>query len=92
MTQNFLNDSEEDIIIIMTKRSRGRPINPDRHLPDGSYNKQCLDPEYAKKYYYKTFRVNYTCTICGKELATNQKIKRHENSAFCLKAKLKLEA
>ena len=47
MTQSFLNDSEEDIIF-NTKRPRGRPINPDRHLPDGSYNKRCLDPEYGK--------------------------------------------
>ena len=83
---------EENITTTTNKRTRGRPINPARHLPDGSYNKRCLDPEYGKKYYYKTYRVNYTCSICGKELTTNQKIKRHENSAFCLKAKQKLEA
>ena len=86
---NNLIDTDEEIIAM--KRGKGRPKNPARHNPDGTYNKQCLDPEYGKHYYYKTYRKEYCCGICGKILTTNQKTKRHENSAFCLKAKSKLE-
>ena len=43
-----IEENIEEHIIFNTKRPRGRPINPDRHLPDGSYNEECLDPEYAK--------------------------------------------
>jgi hypothetical protein len=86
---NNLIDTDEEIIAM--EREKGRPTNPARHLPDGTYNKQCLDPEYGKKWYHKRYCVPYTCGICGRTLANDQKIKQHENSALCQKAKKKLE-
>jgi len=92
MTQELINtDSEEHIDNVVEKRPRGRPINPARHLPDGRYNKEPLDPEYYKKYYHIRYCEKYTCGICGKTLANSQKVKSHEKSTFCLKAKQKLE-
>ena len=91
MSESNIDSETNEEVVITIKRPRGRPINPIRHKPDGTYNKQCLDPEYGKNYYYKTYRKEYCCSICGKTLTTNQKIKRHENSVFCLKAKYKLE-
>ena len=93
MTETNLSNTDSETneeVVIKIKNPRGRPINPDRHI-DGKYNNKPFDPEYFKKYYYKTFRKEYCCSICGKILETTQRIKRHEQSAFCLKAKYKLE-
>ena len=85
---NNLIDADEEIIAM--KRGKGRPINPARHI-DGKHYNGPLDPEHYKNYYHKNFRKEYCCGICGKTLQTSQLIKRHENSAFCLKARYKLE-
>ena len=86
---NNLIDTDEEVII-KTKKPKGRPINPARHI-GGKVNNNPLDPEYYKKYYHRRFCVPYTCGICGRTLANEQKIKQHENSAVCQKAKKKLE-
>ena len=86
---NNLIDTDEEIIALKKKRTKA--LNPARHLPDGKYDNKPLDKEYFKKYYHKKWCVPYTCGICGRTLANDQKIKQHENSAFCLKAKHKLE-
>ena len=89
-SSNNLIDTDEEIII-ETEKPRGRPINPVRHRPDGTYNKQCLDPEYAKRWYHKRFCVPYTCGTCGRTLANDQTIKQHESTAVCPKANKKFE-
>ena len=88
---NNLIDTDEETKVMNIKKSRGRPINPVRHLPNGKVNNNPLDPEYYKKYYHKRWCTPYTCGICGRNLANEQKIKQHENSAICQKAKKKLE-
>ena len=85
-----LSENIEENITTTNKRPRGRPINPARHLPDGSYNKQCLDPEYYKNWYHKHYCVPYTCELCGRKLANNQKVKTHQASAVCKKTQYKL--
>ena len=63
-----------------------------RKMPDGTYNNKPIDPEYFKNYYRKHYSCQYTCLICGKELNNIQKIKRHEMTKFCLKARNTLAA
>ncbi len=89
MTQEIINNTFTDELAI--KRRTRMAYNPARHLPDGRYDNKPLDPDYFKKYYHKKWCVPYTCGICGRTLANSQKIKQHENSAICLKAKHKLE-
>ena len=89
MTQTFNTDSEESND---KKRPKGRPINPARHLPDGKYNNNPLDPEYYKKYYHSYYCEPYTCSICGKTLANKQQVRRHEKTTACLKAKQQLDS
>lgn len=55
------------------------------------YKNKPLDPQYFQKYYHKMFCEGFTCSICGKTLKQSQQIRRHEKSAYCLKAKNKLE-
>ena len=93
MSQNILlteteSETNEEVVITI-KKSRGRPMNPDRHLSE-KYNGKPLDPEYYKKYYISKLKQNVCCSICGK--CTNiAHIRRHERSAFCLKVKYQLE-
>ncbi len=91
MTQEIINnltDTDEELVIMRRTRLA---YNPARHLPDGKYDSKPLDKEYFKKYYHKKYCVPYTCGICGRTLANDQKIKQHENSAVCQKAKKHLE-
>lgn len=74
MTQELLTNSETSDEEVQTAKN--------------NKNTKPSDPEYFKKYYHRHYGCNaYTCPICGKTLSNNQKIKRHENSKFCLKAK-----
>ena len=64
--------------------------NPDRWLPDGKYSYQPLDPQYFNKYWREHFAKPYTCSICNKTLLCCDKIKRHENTKKCQKARASL--
>ena len=44
-----LIDTDEEIIVMNMKKSRGRPINPARHIDGKNYNGPS-DPEYYKNY------------------------------------------
>jgi hypothetical protein len=64
---------------------------PERWLDDGKYNKP-LDPDYFKKYWKEHYQKPAECIICGKILLCCDKLKRHEKSKQCQKAKLLFEA
>ena len=56
-------ESVETAIII---NKGGRPQNPDRHLPDGSYNSKPFDPRYFKKYCQERVKGRpVECVRCG---------------------------
>ena len=90
MSESNIDSETNEEVIITIKNPRGRPKNPDRHI-DGKYISKPLDPGYYRDYYSKTFKKEYCCSICGKCLENTSQIKRHEKSAYCLKAKYKLE-
>jgi hypothetical protein len=90
MTQEINNLTGTDDELVIKRRTR-MAYNPARHLPDGRYDNKPLDKEYFKKYYHNKWCVPYTCSICGRTLANDQKIKQHENSAICQGAKKQLE-
>ena len=90
MTQEINNPTDTDEELVIMKRTR-MAYNPARYLPDGRYDNKPLDKEYFKIYYHKKWCVPYTCGICGRTLANDQKVKQHENSAVCQKAKKQLE-
>ena len=70
----------------------GRPLNPNRHKPDGTHDNYPLAGNAYFREYYRTHYVKpYTCGICGSSLQTCSKIKKHEQSRKCLAAKQKLE-
>ena len=69
----------------------GRPLTAWRHLEDGSYNSQAIDPEYSTKYWRTHYRKPYTCGICGGTINCCGAIARHEKSMHCQLAKLKKE-
>lgn len=61
----------------------GRPINPNRRLPDGT-----IDPSY---YFKLNYHKPHTCEICGRTRKCSDNILRHLKSAKCLKARAALE-
>ena len=64
-----------------------------RHNADGTYNNKPCDPEYFTKYWRERFQKEYICMHCDKKLMNTEKIKRHEMSHLCIKARnKKLEA
>ena len=87
----------EDIPETESKKKGGRPSgvhtpwkvkkNPERWLPDGTYSFRPLDPNYFNKYWREHFAKPYTCGICNKTLMCCDKVKRHENSKKCQKAR-----
>ena len=60
-----------------------------RHNLDGSYNNKPTDPEYFKTYWRTHYKKEYICPHCDKKLLNIEKIKRHELSHLCIKAKNK---
>ena len=65
---------------------------PERWLADGKYNDRPLDPDYFTKYWKEHYQKPAECLICGKILLCCDKLKRHEKSKQCQKAKLLFEA
>ena len=55
-----------------------------RQLPDGTYDKKPLDPEYFKKYYHSHGLQIITCYRCGAECRKNY-LSKHLNATKCLK-------
>ena len=53
-----------------------------RRLPDGSYNKQPLDPEYYKKYYHTRGAELINCIRCGVECRKNY-LSKHMRTSKC---------
>ena len=90
MSESNIDSETNEEVVIKIKNPRGRPKNPDRHR-DGKCNNKPLDPGYYRDYYSKTFKKEYRCSICGKCLENTSQIKRHEKSAYCLRAKYKFE-
>lgn len=94
----IFNKCIKEIICFIIRNNMTKIINnidsdtkPSRHLPDGKYNNKPLDEAYFRNYYQKNYSKEYTCLICGKQLNNIQKIKRHELSKFCLKARNTLD-
>ena len=55
-----------------------------RLMPDGSYNKKPLDPEYYKKYWQEKLLIKIECPRCG--IFTGKgKMSRHYTSGLCIK-------
>lgn len=77
--ENFSESSDTP----QTKK-RGKPINPDRHLPDGTYNNKPLDPDYFKKYYMEKTKGKVQCSCCG-SMVEKSGIARHKRSSICAK-------
>jgi hypothetical protein len=75
---------EESII-----KKRAVKNAPWRHNADGTYNNKPSDPEYFKKYWREHFKKEYICIHCDKKLLNTEKIKRHEMSHLCIKARNK---
>ena len=69
-------------------RKKGEIGNPQRYLPDGTYNKKPLDPEYHKKYYREVIAHSgpCLCEICGITLANKQGLSKHLKTQFCRRA------
>lgn len=56
-----------------------------RIMPDGSYNKKPLDPDYYKKYFDDKLRgVKIECPKCGITVGKG-KIARHYSTKICMK-------
>ena len=51
-----------------------------RKLPDGTYDKKPLDPEYFKKYYHSHGLQIITCYRCGAECRKNY-LSKHMNTS-----------
>ena len=84
--ENTLNTISEIIVepiepVVMKKR--GRPMNINRHLEDGTYNHKPLDPDWAKKYYLEKLKdVIVICPNCG--VSTSKvNVSRHVKSYKC---------
>jgi hypothetical protein len=58
-------------------------LKPERHKEDGSYITGPLDTAYYKNYYHQVIKQPYTCPHCNMNLASRQKIKRHEATDYC---------
>ncbi len=69
-------------------RKTGIILKPERHREDGSYVTGPLDPEYYKNYYHQVINQPYTCPHCNMNLASRQKIKRHEATTYCTRSRL----
>ena len=71
MENNQPMDTEEDPVIEMPPpRGRGRPKNPNRHRPDGTYDRKPLDHHYHRNYYKKHKKISI-CPMCHKEMMEN---------------------
>ena len=53
-----------------------------RKLPDGTYDKKPLDPEYFKKYYHSHGLQIITCYRCGAE-CRKKYLSKHTNTTKC---------
>ena len=70
----------------------GRPRTEWRHLENGKYNSQAVDPEYYKNYWREHFRKPYTCDICDTVISCcGSAVHKHKRSMRCQLAKLKQE-
>ena len=71
--------------IAVIKNKGGRPRNPDRHLPDGTYNPKPLDPLYFQKYYQQRVKnKNVECPRCGCVVNDMSHMSRHQKTKKCL--------
>ena len=55
-----------------------------RRLPDGSYDKKPLDPDYFDKYYHSQGSQIITCHRCGSQCRKNY-LSKHMNTSKCWK-------
>lgn len=69
-------------------RKTGTILKPERHKEDGSYITGPLDTAYYKNYYHQVIKQPYTCPHCNMNLASRQKIKRHEASDYCTRKRV----
>ena len=60
-----------------------------RYNLDGTYNNKPTDPNYFKNYWRTHYKTEYICPSCDKKILNTEKIKRHELSHLCIKAKNK---
>lgn len=67
-----------------TSKKLGRPINPDKWLPNGM-----MDTSY---YFKLNYHKPHTCEICGRTRKCSDNIIRHQKSARCMKARALLES
>ena len=58
-----------------------KPVSK-RRLPDGSYNKKPLDPNYFNIYYHSKGKEIIKCNRCGKECRKNY-LSKHTNTTKC---------
>ena len=74
-------ESVETLII----NKGGRPKNPDRHLPDGSYNSKPFDPLYFKKYYQLKVKGRpVECARCGGLVCDALHMTMHQKTRKCM--------
>ena len=77
---------KEDEVV---KRKVGRPVGSGRtalwrYRENGTYSHECLDPEYAKKYYREHLMYKVCCPLCSRNVGV-QKLSRHQGTALCKK-------
>ena len=76
------NSDSDNSNIEPPKKKMGRPITALwRYRPDGTYNKNCADPN---QYYRDHIAFKINCPLCSK-LVGQQKIKRHQSTTLCMK-------
>ena len=68
------------------KNKRGRPINPERHMLDGSSYKGPNDKDYFRKYYHEKMRKEMTCAMCKQTVVVGS-YSKHVLSKKCQKAR-----
>ena len=84
-SDNDNNTSTEEVV----KRKAGRPIGSGRtalwrYRENGTYSHECLDPEYAKKYYREHLMYKVCCPLCSRNVGV-QKLTRHQGTVLCKK-------
>ena len=69
-------------------RKKGEIDNPERYLPDGTYNKKPLDKDYHRKYYREVIAHSgpCLCEIRGITQANKQGLAKHRKTQYCRRA------
>jgi hypothetical protein len=56
------------------------PITSTRWQPDGTYDKNPLDPKYFQKYYQKKLTTPFTCPDCGRTISRKSNLSKHRQT------------